>query len=169
MSNLKARLLAGTKRTEPLWVPEFETDNCGGYLDDETVNEECDGVIRVRPLSDAEMAEVTAAKVEGQVVRGKPGEKPTEQEVSIGASAVGQAKARRIAVAYGMSVNGMKWSAGEVGKLHPRAVQRIAAVVEDISGGDGLTTDARQFRGPTGGSGDGDPAPDGDAAGDDAG
>lgn len=168
MSTLKQRLLAGAQRSELLYVPEFETDECGGMLGDEP-NPDCDGVVAVRPLTSHEQADVTSAEVSGQTVRGRPGEKPTEQQIDVATSARGQLRAQTITAAYGLSVGKEKWTPGEAGRLSAAAVRRIAAKVKELSGGDGFEEDARRFRGDAGGSADGDPAPDRDADRDEAG
>ena len=155
-----ARVLQGTARTELLYVPELESDGCGGLDPDGNPLEDCDGVVTVRPLTQIEDAEVTAAETAGQVIRGDLNSAPTEQEIRVSETAKGQAEAERIAAAYGLSVDGVKVTPGQVGKLHPAAVRRIAAKVREMSGG-GLTEAARQFRGDAGRGDHRGPAPDG--------
>lgn len=168
-NTLKARLLKGTLATEPVYVPAFEGDGCGGYLADGEVNEECDGVVRVRPLSDGEQGEVDAAKTKGITVRGAPGQKAREQEVDASVAVGGERAGRRLTVAYGLSVDGVRWSASEVAKLPPVAVRTLAAKIEELSGGSDPAEAVREFRGDAGGPDDGGPALDGDATSDDAG
>lgn len=154
--SLKAQLLKGAAHREDLHVPEL-------------VGDDFDGVVQVRPLTEGEQAEVEALTVAGQTVRGKVGERPTDQEVDVAESAKGQQRARRLRVAYGLSVD-EKWTSSDVAKLPPRAVTRISRKVRELTGGeeDGPDQEAAAFRGDTAGSGDGGAAPDGHAAGDDA-
>ena len=150
--SLKSAIIKGTAHTDTLWVPELDRE------------------VTVRPLSDAEAGEAKAAALAGQKVRGPVGGRPTDYEADVKTSTEGQAEARRIKVAYGLSVNGDKWTPKEIGRYLPAgAVRRIAAKVDELSGGDELAEEARQFRDDTAGAGDGDPAPDGDSAGGDAG
>lgn len=154
--SLKARLLKGAAHHEDLEVPELAADDF-------------DGVVQVRPLTEGEQAEVEALAMTGQVVRGKVGERPTDSEVDVVASAQGQQRARRLRVAYGLSVD-EKWSPADVAKLPPAAVTRISRKVRELTGGEGgLDDEAAAFRGDDTGSGDGGAAPDGDATGGDAG
>jgi len=155
--SVKAQLLKGAAYFEDLDVPEL-------------VRDDFDGVVQVRPLTDGEQAEVEALTMSGQTVRGQVGQRPTEQTVDVVESAKGQQRARRLRVAYGLSVNGDTWKPGDVAKLPPAAVTRISRKVRELTGGEGGLDDAAAaFRGDTAGSGDGDPAPDGDAAGGDPG
>lgn len=160
----KAQLLAGTRYHEWFYVPEFETDGCGGGAG-------CDGMVKVRPLSDGEQGEIDTFGLEGQTVRRINGE-TSEREIDLAESARGQMAARRQLVAYGLSVD-EQWTAEEVAQLHPAGVRRIAAKVrkltdgEDTASGKEAGASPEEFRDDRGGADDRGPAPDGDTAGTD--
>ena len=149
--SLKQQILQGVARTDTIHVPEL-------------ASETFDGTVTIRPLTDAEQDEVTQKLTAGQVVRGKPGEqRPSESEVDVSKSAAGQAAARRLKAAYGMSVNGEKWTAAEVAALPPKAVKTIADAVDELGGGGGVEDDVRTFRSIPGGKDDRGAASDGAA------
>lgn len=185
----KAQILAGARYHEPLYVPEFEHDGCGGTRDD------CDGLVKVRALSDGEQGEADVAAMAGQVVErefggGRRG--PRTSKIDVAESSRGQLRARRIKVAYGLSVD-ENWTPEDVALLPPAAVDRVAAKVRLLSNGDdgqpsGEDTDEgdtgedepdgeegepesgpARFRGDPAGPNDRDPAPDRPASGDDSG
>lgn len=154
--SLKQQILQGARLTTVVDLPELASDDF-------------DGKVEVRALTDGEKGEVDEAMVAGQVVRGRPGERPTETETSVQKSARGQITARRIAVAYGLSVDGERWRPDDVAKLPPSVVERLHAAVMELTGEKRSEEEVRSFRGEPGGADDRGPAPDGEPADRDAG
>lgn len=154
--SIKEQILKGPRKSVELHVPELETDDF-------------DGVVLVRPLTEGEQEEVDHHMVAGQTAKGTTEHgKPQDIAIDLAESSKGQQKARRLAVAYGLSVE-EDWKPAEVAKLPPAAVKTIHDKVSHLTGRGGLEEEARRFRGDTAGSEDRAAAPDGDPAGDQAG
>lgn len=159
--SLKQLLINGAAATERLHVPSLQINGHDGWVD-------------IRRLTEAEEDEVLALELQGQtVITGQPrqGEKAKaagRHTIDLGSSAAAQGKARRIAVAYALSVGGERWSEKDVGQLPPAAVKAIHDRVRTTQAGDVDRLDeAQTFREDGPGSADGAAAADGDTAGHD--